>query len=200
MPVPVSVQPQVSTLAMISSLKEHEVKLLVDQLDYHSLSMGEVLFEEGTTGDQCFLIVSGSMIISKRLDTGRDQALATLERGELLGQIALIDRKPRSATCRAGSAGATLVSLSVDTFESLYNAQSPFAFKIIDHIVTDLSKRLRGANSQLSKARETQDHQQRQKLSLKAAQVIAGHRYTDEELDTIEVIKTEFEQGMRYGR
>lgn len=198
MAIPVHIQPRVFSLPIMTAMSKSEVELLTHQLDYQQLKVGELLFEEGTPGTQCFLIIEGSILVSKRLESGEDQVLATLERGELLGQIALIDRKPRSATCRAGQAGVTLVAMSVENFETLYSAKSTFAYKILDHIVTDLSKRLRGANQQLSQARNSTDKVQRQRLSLKAAQVIAGHRYTDEELNAIEVIKTDFEQAVRY--
>ena len=200
MAIPKNVQAHVVTHPLISSLNDSETRLIMNQLDYQALKAGDTLFNEGDTGAQCYLIIRGSIVVSKQLESGMEQTLATLDEGELLGQIALIDRKPRSATCRAGARGVGLVLLNSDTFESLYSAQNTFAFKVLDHIVSDLAKRLRSANQQLSKAKSASTDHLRHSLSLKAAQVIAGHRYTDEELDSIEVIKTDFEESLKYSR
>lgn len=199
MSIPQSARELTFSHPLMSALSPKEISILSDQLSYKRLSAGELLFTEGDLGSSCYLIISGSVLVSKRLESGLEQTLATLGSGELLGQIALIDRKPRSASCRAGSEGVQLVSFDGETFEQLYSSQNAFAYKVLDHIVTDLSKRLRGANAQLSRARQG-DATQRHRLSLKAAQVIAGHRYTDEELDAIEVIKTDFEESLKYHR
>ncbi len=200
MAIPNNIHSHVMSHPLLSSLTKAETSIILNQLHYQVLEPEEYLFREGDSGGQCYLIVMGSITVSKRLETGIDQTLTTLASGELLGQIALIDHKPRSATCRGGSRGAGVVLLDSTTFESLYSAQSPFAFKVLDHIVSDLAKRLRNANQQLSKAKGTSSDALRQSLSLKAAQVIAGHRYTDEELDSIEVVKTDFEESLKYSR
>lgn len=200
MPIPSDVHSQVLAHPLISSLNSDECTMILNQLSYQAISPGEYLFKEGDSGTQCYLIVSGYIAVLKRLETGVEQTLAQIKEGEVLGQIALIDRKPRSATCRAGQRGAGVVMLDSDTFERLYSAQSTFAFKVLDHIVSDLAKRLRSANQQLSKAKGANNDHLRQSLSLKAAQVIAGHRYTDAELDSIEVVKTEFEESLKYSR
>ncbi len=198
--IPSNVHPQVLAHPLLSTLNRDESGMILNQLSYQRLSPGESLFQEGDSGTQCYLIVSGYIVVSKRLETGLEQTLAQISEGELLGQIALIDRKPRSATCRAGQKGAGVVMLDSDIFEQLYSAQSTFAFKVLDHIVSDLAKRLRSANQQLSKAKGANNDHLRQSLSLKAAQVIAGHRYTDAELDSIEVVKTDFEESLKYSR
>ena len=58
---------------------------------------GEIVFEEGSTGRDMYVIQSGEVEIIK--GTG-DAAfvLAVLGRGEIFGEMALIDEKPRSAT------------------------------------------------------------------------------------------------------
>jgi CRP/FNR family transcriptional regulator, cyclic AMP receptor protein len=198
--IPKNVQSQVVDHPLISVLSGEETRLIMNQLDYKALRAGDTLFKEGDSGTLCYLIIYGTIVVTKRLESGHEQTLATIGSGELLGQIALIDRKPRSATCKAGTDGVGLVLLDSDIFERLYSAQNTFAFKVLDHIVSDLAKRLRSANQQLSKAKSTSSDHLRHSLSLKAAQVIAGHRYTDEELDSIEVVKTDFEESLKYSR
>ena len=130
------------------------------------------------------------------LSTGSQQRLAQLNPGDMFGHIALIDRKPRSASCYAATK-CGLLSLSSEHFEILYSSQSPFAYKILDHIVIDLSKRLRGATEQLYKANQSKDQKQRTTHSLRALQVLGGGDQ-DYDVDQIEWIVSDFEQKLHF--
>ena len=60
----------------------------------------EYIFEEGDPGDCAYIIESGSVEVS--LDKGgRKLVIATLGAGEVLGEMAIIDNHPRTATARA---------------------------------------------------------------------------------------------------
>lgn len=61
---------------------------------------GEVICKEGDTGDVMYAIQSGKVKISK-LSGGKEQTLIILGGGDLFGEMALFDRKPRSATATA---------------------------------------------------------------------------------------------------
>lgn len=61
---------------------------------------GNVIFREGDPGDEAYMIVSGAVEISTRIGE-TDTVLATLRRGEIFGEMALIDSQPRMATATA---------------------------------------------------------------------------------------------------
>lgn len=65
-----------------------------------SIKAGELVFEEGEIGDMAFLIVSGEVEIYRK-NGNNDRVLATLGRGELIGEMSLIDNQPRIASARA---------------------------------------------------------------------------------------------------
>ncbi len=76
-----------------------EKKNIVDPA-LRNLATGDVLFREGEVGDFAFQIVSGKIEICKF--NGEDYiTLAVLEKGALFGEMALIDKQPRSAMARA---------------------------------------------------------------------------------------------------
>lgn len=65
-----------------------------------SLASGDILFREGEVGDFAYQITSGEIEICKF--NGEDYVtLSTLGKGSLFGEMALIDRQPRSAMARA---------------------------------------------------------------------------------------------------
>jgi len=61
---------------------------------------GETVFNEGDTGDSLFMILSGRVEVRKRFGAG-PQLVGTLGPGEYFGEMALLGRRPRSATTRA---------------------------------------------------------------------------------------------------
>jgi len=73
-------------------------------------SHGEIIFREGEKGDVMYVIQSGKVKISKNSSSG-DITMATLNSGEIFGEMALFDKLPRSASATAE--GDTRV-LSID--------------------------------------------------------------------------------------
>jgi CRP-like cAMP-binding protein len=62
---------------------------------------GELIVEEGRTGNGLFIIVSGSAEVIKGLQTAQPRTVAKLGAGEPIGEMALLGEWPRSATVRA---------------------------------------------------------------------------------------------------
>jgi CRP/FNR family transcriptional regulator, cyclic AMP receptor protein len=58
---------------------------------------GATIFEKGSPGDSMMVVLSGRVRISNVLPQGKEAILNTLEPGDVLGEIALLDNKPRSA-------------------------------------------------------------------------------------------------------
>ncbi|MEL0020034.1 MAG: cyclic nucleotide-binding domain-containing protein, partial [Rickettsiales bacterium] len=68
-----------------------------EQIYARNLKAGDVLFREGAEGDDAYIVESGSIEISLDLPAGK-KVLATLGKGEILGEMSLIADAPRSAT------------------------------------------------------------------------------------------------------
>jgi len=62
---------------------------------------GEVLFHEGDPGDALFVVASGAVKVVVPSEDGEEAILATLRRGDFLGELALLDGAPRSASAVA---------------------------------------------------------------------------------------------------
>lgn len=67
---------------------------------YETFEDGEVIFADGANGDWMYVVESGEVEISKIVD-GRKIVIETLKPGDLFGEMAYIDKTPRSATATA---------------------------------------------------------------------------------------------------
>ncbi len=188
---------QIQHLSLFKNLSENETAALLSTLEKIKLEPFQALFNENETAKGCYLIFAGKIEVTKHVDQ-KEEILATLKVGDLVGHIALIDRKPRSATCRAGVDGAVLLHLSIEYFEKLFNSQSPFAYKILDQIVLDLSQKLRGATHKIAEAKKQPEL--KKKNAMDAAKLMASFSGSIDELDQVEVVKNEFEQALFQSR
>ncbi|MGI5861663.1 MAG: Crp/Fnr family transcriptional regulator [Myxococcales bacterium] len=108
-----------------------------------SYPKGTVLFEEGEPGDRMFVIDSGRVEIVKRVGNERLK-IAELGPGESVGEMAILDGQPRSASAVVCE-DAVLVVIDSKTFENLVRQSGEIAARIM----RKLSQRLREANRQI---------------------------------------------------
>ncbi len=104
---------------------------------------GTVLFQEGDKGEEMFILQSGKVKISK-LIRGVEKTLATLEKGEFFGEMAILNDKPRSATAETIEECEMLV-IDRKTFDTLLRGNVEIAIRFIKR----LADRLREANDQM---------------------------------------------------
>lgn len=116
----------------LAELAKHSEELRVDP--------GRVLAREGETGRELFVIASG-----KALVTRQGQQLASLGPGEFIGEMALLDGKPRSATVVAEEPMVLLV-VGGREFKPLLQAVPSLA----EALLASLATRLRAADTALT--------------------------------------------------
>jgi CRP/FNR family cyclic AMP-dependent transcriptional regulator len=95
-----------------------------------SFGNGEVIFEEGSVGRHMYVVVSGQVDI--RMKAGEGEAVvATLGKGELFGEMALVDSLPRSASAVAVGDDTSAVEIDHAQFAYLVGQQPAFALIIL---------------------------------------------------------------------
>ncbi len=91
---------------------------------------GQVIFREGQPGGTVLAIRSGVVKISVVTPTGRDILLAVKERGSLVGELAAIDGRPRSATATALD-GVRAIGLSDGAFGEFLDRHPRMALRLL---------------------------------------------------------------------
>ena len=75
---------------------------------------GEIVFREGDTGDTCYLIKSGAVMLTREHQDGRMIALAELRAGGMFGELAMFRGETRSATAEAVEPTEAIALLAPD--------------------------------------------------------------------------------------
>jgi CRP-like cAMP-binding protein len=109
--------------------------------------VGHVIFEEGSTGRELYVVLDGEVEIAKINGTGKT-VIVTLGKGEFFGEMAVIDGSSRSATAIAAAPKTRVMRINHARFVYLVSQQPAFALMIMDA----LSKRLRASNDRTFKA------------------------------------------------
>ena len=111
---------------------------------------GEVIARQGETGDCLFVVQDGTVEIVM-VDGDTEVVLRTAGRNELLGEMAIFERAPRSATIRA-KGKVRLLTLDKRNFLRRINEDPSLAFRMIEtmsHRVRDLSQEVVDLNAAL---------------------------------------------------
>ncbi|HTB21146.1 MAG TPA: Crp/Fnr family transcriptional regulator [bacterium] len=108
-----------------------------------TFSAGQRIFSEGEIGAEMFIIQSGKVRISKQ-SKDVEKTLVVLEEGDFFGEMAVIDKGPRSANATAEGETRCIV---LD--EELFEQQMQNNSRIVKKILKNMSTRLRDANNQI---------------------------------------------------
>ena len=109
-----------------------------------SFKAGEVIFREGDAGDGLFIVMKGSVRISKQSATG-EEALAVLEPPAFFGEMALIDHSARAADAIANE-DSELFFIPLPELRSVIDAYHKLALKVLYALCEVLAQRLRETN------------------------------------------------------
>lgn len=136
-------------LPIFSSFNVDELSVLAKHMSFIHLQRGEYLFIEGDQGTFMGFVVSGILEVQKKAETGENITLARLTKGSSIGEMALIDKSPRSATVIARQA-TTMVTLTDKGYDILAEKYPPLGIKVIQKIARLLSLNMRRTSSKLA--------------------------------------------------
>jgi CRP/FNR family transcriptional regulator, cyclic AMP receptor protein len=103
---------------------------------------GAVIFRENEEGSEMFIIIQGVVEIRKSTGPSSSKILTTLRKGDMFGEMAIIEKQPRSATAVAVQPTRVLV-LNERLYDSMLGSNPDFARKM-NRV---LSERIRRADS-----------------------------------------------------
>jgi len=130
---------------VFAQLSGEDLAPLARMAEVQSFACGERIFTEGEMGDALYVVVRGSVAITRS-----QTRLASLGAGEAFGEMAVLDEVPRSATAEAVEETELLRIGSEEFYEMLHEQ-----VEIAEGVIRMLTHRLREADSQIKEMRRT---------------------------------------------
>ncbi len=138
-------------IPIFAHLNYHELVKVVGLTQLARKKSGETIITEGEHGDEFYVVLAGEVTVSKGGST-----IVELKAGAHLGEMALVDNAPRSASVVANT-DVNLLVMRRDEFFSLIRAEPVVATKLLWSFVQVMSGRLRETNEALQGARKEVD-------------------------------------------
>jgi CRP-like cAMP-binding protein len=130
---------------MFSNLNEDELQQVANICVEKRAAEGELILQQDTTGTEMYIVAEGSMDVF--VETGDEiHSLVVLGKGQVIGEMALIDQGHRSASVRAMKNGATLYLIESKQFFELCNTNHRIGFIVMRNLAIDIAFKLRHRN------------------------------------------------------
>lgn len=130
--------------SLFREFSDQDFEELLGLLDPVKVPAGTIIVEQDDPGDSMFVVVEGRCRVVHH-KAGRDIELAVLNGGDFFGEIALVDRGPRSADVIAMT-DVSMLKITQADVAALAGVYPSAAFKLLIAIGRIMVERLRTAN------------------------------------------------------
>ena len=129
-------------LPYFADLSDDLIERVCELSDQITLESGTVIIEEGSESEEMYVVVEGELVVTKH-SASKEVELARIHPGEVVGEIALLDEAPRTATVSA-SAETLVIKVPVAAFEDLLSDP-----RVVRRMFRTVTSRLRGIEDTL---------------------------------------------------
>lgn len=134
-------------------IKDEDVTAFMNAAVVHTYPPDHVLCREGELEHTFYIVVDGQAEITQKLGDGSKRLIGTRQPGEFFGEMAVIERLPRTATVSTLTK-ATVLEVSEDAFQELLGQFPSLALAMIRRFVSNVRASGRATITDLSKKNE----------------------------------------------
>lgn len=136
-------------------INSEEVNVIAKHMAFQKIDKGDILFKEDDKGTYICFIVSGTLEVHvKKRHSDEKMVLATLTRGQSIGEMAIIENLPRFATVVALE-DSTMYMLSKSAFDLILTKHPHIGIKLLKGVSSILSNNLRQTSLKLAEFMES---------------------------------------------
>ena len=132
-------------IPLFSRVAQPDLEQIASHLIERRYPRNTTIVEEGLPGDYMYILREGRVKVTKLSEDGREKILDFLEAGSFVGDMALLERGPRSASVKTLTP-VKVLALSRTDFIGLLRKSPDLALAVIQ----ELSRRIRSVNEQAS--------------------------------------------------
>ncbi len=129
---------------IFSNLDEKQISFIATKMKNKKYSKSDIILMEDEVGDTFFIILEGSVKVTRDSEDGREVILAVLSSGNFFGEISLLDGKTRSANAIALEKTSLMILKRNDFLQLLKEIP-----QISISLLSELAKRIRKTDEQV---------------------------------------------------
>ena len=147
-----SIPTTLSLSEMFDNLTHTQLELVASICEQVSFKKGDVLFEENDASDELYVISNGGVEILINpsfvgLEEGLDSIMLTeMRRGQVLGEVALVDQGLRTATARVSEDNTQLLRIPRKRLMLLCDTYPELGYKLMKNLAADLALKMRNTD------------------------------------------------------
>jgi CRP/FNR family cyclic AMP-dependent transcriptional regulator len=131
---------------LFTGLTDGQIQRLIDISREITFGANEIIFAQGDEGDNLYIIRQGQVDIRVESEPGSSRSQVYLGKGQVFGEMALIDYGRRSATVRSITNNTIVDVISRDAFTKLCDEDKAIGYVVMRNLAVDLSFKLRHRN------------------------------------------------------
>jgi CRP-like cAMP-binding protein len=125
------------------NLSHLEANFLASLSKGRRFGAGETIFCQSDIGEELYFILNGQVRISKTIPGAGEEAIAILDRGEVFGEMALIDRRPRTADAVAHEGELELLSIPASVLSGILDMDKLSSPRLLKLLCRTVVRRMR---------------------------------------------------------
>ena len=136
------------SIPLLNSLSKRELKIISMHAYERKYEANEFVFKSGQPGAAMFIIKEGEVKIVKEISMDSFVEIALLEKGDIFGELALLDNSPRSAGALV-SKPTKAIAIFREDLNNLLDSHPLIGGKIMMHLAIITGKRLKDSTNQV---------------------------------------------------
>lgn len=128
---------------LFEGLTNTEYDTIVSICKQREYCKGEVIAVEGEIGEELYIVMDGTIEILINRDNKSPKIVVHLGVGQIIGEMSLVDRGPRSATVRAIQNPTIVQAIQHQDFHNICRNNHRIGYKVMQNLAADLSFKLR---------------------------------------------------------
>jgi diguanylate cyclase (GGDEF)-like protein len=171
------------SISIFSGLGKSDLAMVYGLMRRRECAKGETLFVEGDRGDELYVVLHGTVAILVVLSDGKELVISQAAEGSFFGEMSIIERAPRSATCRA-SEDSILLSLGASDLDAMISERPAIAVRIMRRMLAITAGRLLNTSSFVSQMVQWGETARKRAVTDEATGLF-NRRFMDDSIESI---------------